>query len=401
MMRLAICAVSLSVATMIVTIATVTGFQNGIRDKVVKVHGNFIIDHAANVEGSEPLVIQSKSITKNLSIFPGIERIAISSSKACIIKGEDEIDGVVSKGMNWDDFEYSMGDYVKHRINFTPIINKSQISSGSEVNPKKVQSGSWVYVSQSMADRMKLDTGQMVTLVYFIEDSMGNRRPRAARPLVAGIYETGIDQIDNHVVFVNRDLVQRYQKPSDGFTQIEIWESSNKSIDFLSLNAQLPAGQLRISDSKQFHRQIYDWLAILNTNVWVIVILMALVSLIAMSTILLIIMVEKTSFIGVAQSMGASIASIQKVFIWQSGIIVIFGLIFGDLLAIGLCYFQQKTHFLTLNQEVYFVKYVMVHIDGTSIFLVNLGILLASILTAIVPVQWIKRMTPSKAIRFQ
>ena len=128
---------------------------------------------------------------------------------------------------------------------------------------------------------------------------------------------------------------------------------------------------------------------------------MALVALIAMSTILLILMVEKTSFIGIAQAMGSSIGSLQRIFLWQSNYIVFLGILFGDILAILLCYIQQKTHFLTLNQEVYFVKYVMVEINFWAILWVNMGVWLASILAALIPVQWIKRMTPSRAIRFQ
>jgi lipoprotein-releasing system permease protein len=186
-----------------------------------------------------------------------------------------------------------------------------------------------------------------------------------------------------------------------GFTQIEIWESETGSVDPLALSMQLPAGMLRISDSRQFHRQIYDWLAILNTNVWVILTLMALVSIIAMSTILLILMVEKTSFVGIAQAMGGSIAQIQRIFLWQSAYIVSIGVLSGNAIAILLCYIQEKTHFLTLNQEVYFVKYVMVDLDPLAILWVNVGIVIASVLAAILPVQWIKRMTPSRAIRFQ
>lgn len=387
MMRLAISAVSLSVATMIVTIATVKGFQNGIRNKVVQVHGSYIVDHIANVEGAEPMVISSKylpNFVKQGGTLPrGISRAAVSASKACIIKGEDELDGVVAKGMQLGDFEFAMGEFVVKKS--TSILT----------------AGPWVFVSQNMANRLRLDTGDLLTLVFFVNDTLGSGRPRAARPQIAGIFETGIEQIDNQVVYSSLNLVQKYLDVKPGFTQIELWETKNQSIDPIQIGMTLPAGMLRISDSRQFHRQIYDWLAILNTNVWVILILMALVSVIAMSTILLILMVEKTSFVGIAQAMGGTIAQIQKVFLWQCAFIVFLGVIIGDALAVALCIFQDNTHYLTLNQEVYFVKYVMVDVDPIAILLVNVGVVLASVFAAILPVQWIKRMTPSRAIRFQ
>ena len=390
-MRLAISAVSLSVATMIVTIATVKGFQNGIKDKIVKVHGNYIIDHAANMEGADPLVVGAQFVPEfvnnasasELKVM-GIERAAISASKAGIIKGDVDIDGVVAKGMGYDDFHYCMNGFLLRQLDSSVIKNEP-----------------WVFISKSLSSRLQLDTGDRATFVFFVEDSSGRGRPRAARPLIAGIFETGIEQIDNQVVYADLALVQKYLKPKAGFTEIELWESNDSPINLAAISMQTAAGELRISDSKQFHRQIYDWLAILNTNVWVILTLMALVALIAMSTILLILMVEKTSFIGIAQAMGSSIGSLQRIFLWQSAYIVGLGLLIGDALAVLLCVIQQQTHFLTLNQDVYFVQYVMVDLNPWAIVIVNLGVLLASVMAALIPVQWIKRMTPSRAIRFQ
>ena len=99
--------------------------------------------------------------------------------------------------------------------------------------------------------------------------------------------------------------------------------------------------------------------------------------------------------------MGSPISQIQKIFLWQSAIIVFFGVVIGDVIAVALCWIQDEYHYLTLNQDVYFVKYVMVDLDPWSILLVNVGIIAASIIAAVLPVQWIKRMTPSRAIRFQ
>jgi lipoprotein-releasing system permease protein len=267
---------------MIVTIATVKGFQNGIKDKIVKVHGNYIIDHAANMEGADPLVVGAQFVPEfvnnaNTSALKGlgIERAAISASKAGIIKGDVDIDGVVAKGMGYDDFYYCMNGFLLRQLDSSVIKNEP-----------------WVFISKSLSSRLQLDTGDRATFVFFVEDSSGRGRPRAARPLIAGIFETGIEQIDNQVVYADLALVQKYLKPKAGFTEIELWESKDSPINLAAISMQTAAGELRISDSKQFHRQIYDWLAILNTNVWVILTLMALVALIAMSTILLILMVE-------------------------------------------------------------------------------------------------------------
>ena len=384
MTLLAVAAVSLSVATMIVTIATVKGFQNGIREKIVKVHGNFIIDHAANVEGAEPLLIAPEYLPSR-SDLPQFKRMAISISKACIVKAEDDIDGAIAKGMLREDVEYSMGDFFRYQ---------QEANHRESLQP-------WVYISQTLANRLKLDTGELFTMVFFVRDSSGQQRPRAVRVNIVGIYETGIEEIDKQLLYTDIKLVQKYSEIKGAFSQIECWQANNSPLKLSEISKQLTAGVLRVSDSSQFNRLIYDWLAILNTNVWIILVLMSVVAIIAMSTILLILIVEKTSFIGISQAMGANISQIQRIFLWQSGFIVFAGLLIGDAIAISLCLLQEKTHWLSLNQEVYFVKYVMVDINVMAILIVNSSVLLASLLAAIVPVQWIKRMTPTQAIRFQ
>ncbi|MFZ9571463.1 MAG: hypothetical protein ACO3AR_04100, partial [Bacteroidia bacterium] len=151
---------------MIVTIATVKGFQNGIRNKVVQVHGSYIVDHAANVEGAEPMVVSSihlpKFVDEALSprgIKPaGVKHLAVSASKACIVKGESELDGVVAKGMSHRDFQFGMSGFVTKRC------------------VDSLTDGRWVYISQAMADRLRLDTGDHLTLVFFVNDSLGRGR---------------------------------------------------------------------------------------------------------------------------------------------------------------------------------------------------------------------------------
>ncbi|MDA1225026.1 MAG: hypothetical protein O2842_07530, partial [Bacteroidetes bacterium] len=125
------------------------GFQNGIKDKIVKVHGNYIIDHAANMEGADPLVVGAQFVpgfVKNGSsselLGLGIERAAISASKAGIIKGDEDIDGVVAKGMGYDDFHYCMSGFLLRQLDSAVIHNEP-----------------WVFISKSLSARLLLDTG--------------------------------------------------------------------------------------------------------------------------------------------------------------------------------------------------------------------------------------------------
>lgn len=393
-MILAISAVALSVSVMIITVSSVKGFQNGIKNKVIQLHGDYIIDDAGNTESAEPKPFSKwlpngKNIEDVLANIKGISSIQKINSKACIIKSEVELDGVVANGMQEVDFLHSFDPYiaVKNRRN-------SPMDTGSK---------SWIYISTLLSKKLKVKVGDEITLVFFQEDSSRGARPRPRRLTISGIFETGIDFVDENSVYVANGAIAPFIPRGTHFTKIEIWakpeqrENVGKSINQLAI----PAGLLRLNTSKQYHRQIYDWLSILNTNVWIIIILMAVVAVIAVITILLILIFEKISVIGLVQAMGGNILSIQRVFLWQGLYILFWGIFIGDLFGFGLCAIQNYFHVIQLNQSIYFLSTVELEISIIQIAVINFGLLIIAMISGLIPIQWIKKMAPIRAIRYQ
>lgn len=260
----------------------------------------------------------------------------------------------------------------------------------------------WIYISTQLANRLKLDTGDFLTLVFFKHvDSINAVKPKPRRMLVSGVFETGIDQIDQQIVYVPQELVSEFLPESNSITKLEIWAKPGESKAlFDELKFLVPGGELRLNTSRYFHRQIYDWLSILNTNVWIILIMMAVVCFIAVTTILLILIFERIRFIGLIQAMGAELAGVQRIFLWQVFVIISSGILLGDVLAFGLCWGQEQYQWIKLNQSIYFVSHVMVDFNWISVLLVNMGLLFLSMLIALIPLQWIKRMALSRAIQY-
>lgn len=396
MMILAISAVALSVSVMLITISTVRGFQNGIRQKVVQLHGDLIVDNAANMENAEPLPFEfnkTKQILTVLGKSKHANRWALSCSKAAIIKGEEDLDGVVATGM---DLSQTM-DILNPFMTRTHGLKETQSN-----HPLEKPQENWIYISTQLSKRLKLDTGDLLTLVFFKHiDSINSVKPKPRRLRVMGLFETGIDQIDQQIVYIPKEIVAEFLSEPNSLTKLEIWAKAGESETlFEELKFLIPGGELRLNTSRYFHRQIYDWLSILNTNVWIILIMMAIVCFIAVTTILLILIFERIRFIGLVQVLGAELIGVQRVFLWQVIVIISLGLLVGDVLAFGLCWLQEHFQWIKLNQSIYFVSHVMVDFSFTAVLLVNLGLLILSSAIALIPLQWIKRMALSRAIQY-
>jgi lipoprotein-releasing system permease protein len=238
--------------------------------------------------------------------------------------------------------------------------------------------------------------------VFFVTDQ-NDTRPRARKLLVKCIFETGIDKIDQEIAFINPKMVDPFIDANFKYTQVEIWlkpnqESFQARKNILSI---LPAGDLRLNTLQEFNRVIFDWLAILETNVIIILTLMALVAIATMSTTLLVLVIEKTSFVGLMRSMGARNNAIRMVFVYESLIIAVAGLLLGNCISAIIIALQNHYHWISLDQSVYFIKYVYMELSPWHYLWVNLGALIVIFLSLFVPSRYVSKINTIKAIQFK
>jgi len=383
---LAIFSVALSVAIMLLSIATLSGFKKEIEQKISDVQGDFIIDSGRNIESGEPFAIDNVDVDSMLKIqkIDGVGRVLPSASKACIIKSNDDIEGLLAKGIDSASRHYFKKAYrVKREIE---TIN---------------QNGCWI--SEITAKRLNIDTGDLLTVVFFVTDNNGNSRPRARRLGVKAIYSTGIQKIDAQMILVDQSMLALFFPEGKSYTQIEIWrdrsiENPKLRIDILSA---LPNAYIRLNTLQEYNRLIFDWLAILNTNVIIILVLMALVAITGMSTTLLILIIERTSLIGLLLSMGARTKDISKSFVLQALIIAFVGVLMGNLLTAIVVWGQNNFHWITLNQDIYFIPYVRLSLRIMDWILVDIGALVVIALSLWFPARYIRKIDLIKAITFK
>jgi lipoprotein-releasing system permease protein len=218
-----------------------------------------------------------------------------------------------------------------------------------------------------------------------------------------GIYNLGVEEIDKTYVIGDLSLIRRLNKWSDnevgGYEIMTSHFGKVEEINQRILDA-LPIQLLSVTVVSQFP-EIFDWLALLDINSQIILILMILVASINMISALLILILERTNMIGILKALGLTNLSIRKVFLYNALRLIGLGLLLGNILGIGLCVLQYYTHWFKLDEKDYYISYVPIDIGIQEIMLLNIGTTLLCLLALLVPSGLVSRITPIKAIRFK
>lgn len=383
--RIAVISVALSIAVMIVSVAIVKGFQQEIRDKVSGFAGNIQItsyDFNSSYE-FQPIQIDL-STQKMLKALPGIKSMHALVQKAGIIKTDDQLEGIVMKGVEAD---YNWTFYQKCLV------------EGKIPDFKDTADYAAALISTTTASRLHLKLHDPLR-VYFV--NQGIDMPRGRKLKIVGIYESGMEEFDKLYVVANIGLVRK----------LNLWDSLQagsyelyvENMDLLpqiseQVNSLIPS-MLNAVTVMELYPHIFDWLSLLDANVYILLILMVIVSAVSMISALLILVMERTSMIGILKAMGAGNRSIQVLFLRLSASILGRGMIAGNIFGLGLVFLQHKFSFIRLPQESYYVSHVPVYINVYQILLVNAGTFALCLLILLIPAFLLTRVSPLRAIRF-
>jgi lipoprotein-releasing system permease protein len=317
-----------------------------------------------------------------LQELDGVRHVQVFATKAGIIRTGDDIHGVIIKGVG-SDFDWS---FFEHHL-----------KAGNTLDLTDSVRSDGVIVSAYIASKLKLEPGDRINM-YFIQEP-----PRIRRFDIAGVYETGIEELDK--IFILGDIrhIQRLNDwEEDEVGGIEVIADDYRIIPRLSPQVfDMIPYYLNARNIRQLYPQIFDWLALLDMNVYVILILMVLVAGINMITTLLIAVLEKTNLIGILKSLGAANHFIRKVFLYNAAFLISRGLVIGNLTGIIFCLIQNKYGLLRLAQESYYVSVVPVNLEWSHLILLNAGTFIVCMIMLIFPSYIVSRITPVKAMLFR
>lgn len=382
--------VALGLAVMLLTIAVSFGFKHEVREKAVGFSAHLHISNYESAQEYEALpVAADTALLHTLRSMRGVEHVQRYVTKPGVFRTDDNFMGYVLKGVGED---YDLSFYAQYlREGVLPQFSDS-VASGE------------VLISRVIADKLQLGVGDRVDS-YFLQGTM-----RARRYTIAGIYETGFSDYDRLFVITDLKAVQTLNRwEADQVAGIEVQLSDFGKVE--DMNWELSTILDRTEDKygeeylvqsvTDINPGLFAWLDVLDMNVWLILALMIGVAAFTMISGLLILIIERTQFIGILKALGASDASVRKAFLYLAMLIIGKGMLWGNIVGLGLCAIQKLTHVIPLDPANYYLDCVPIEFNWIFIIAVNVAMFVLSVLVLIVPSHLISRIYPTKAMRFE
>ena len=387
---IAMAGIAIGLAVMIIAVAVVIGFKSEVRNKVIGFGSHIQITNLDAVSSYEthPIVVGDSMMTA-LADYPEISHVQRFSTKPGMIKTDDAFQGMVLKGVGPE---------------FDPHFIKEYLVEGEIPVFSDSVSTNQVLISKALATKMKLKLGDKI-YTYYIQDDI-----RARRLTIAGIYQTNFSEYDNLFLLTDLYLVNRlnnWEPDQVSGVELEIRDYDKLEETTYEIAADTDENPDRygaeycVRNVEQLNPQIFAWLGILDVNIWVILILMIGVAGFTMVSGLLIIIIERTSMIGVLKSLGANNFTIRKVFLWFSVFLIGKGMLWGNIIGLAFYFVQRWSGLFKLDPETYYMATVPVSFNIWLFLLLNAGTLLASVLMLLGPSFLITRIHPATSIRYE
>ena len=388
--KFAIAGIALGLAIMIVAVCIIIGFKKEIREKVIGFGSHIQITSFDSNSSYEHQPIAFSDTLRNMLLSnPEIAHAQEFITKPGIIKTDEDFLGIVLKGIS-DDYDWR---FFRKNLIEGDIIN---LNATSGANP--------AIISQNIANKLHLKLGDNFT-TYFVQEPV-----RARRFIITGIYETNFEDYDKLYVITDAKILSNLNDWEDDMVSgVEVLVKDYNKLDqtaqdlFFEMSTYKDrfGNALYTRSIKDINPMIFNWLNLLDMNVWVILILMILVSGFTTISGLLIIILERTNMIGMLKSMGARDFSIRKVFLYLSAFLIGQGMLWGNIIGLAFCLLQKNFNILKLDPATYYLSAVPIDLNPWYVILLNVGTLIVSLIMMIAPSYLVAKITPAKSIRFE
>ena len=384
--KISILAISIGVIVMLFSVATGVGLQKKIKEKISGFNGDIQISNydANNSKVTVTPVSKNQDFYPDFPNIPNVKKVQVFATKAGIIRTPNEFEGIVLKGVDQ---------------NYDWTFLKSYMVDGNipDIDTKVSQE---VVISEKTANRLHLQVGDTFHM-FFVKDNP-NKAPNSRKFLISGIYNSGFEEFDESYIIGDIRHIQKINKWEDdkvgGFevfihdfddlkeTGFQVYSDIDSSLNAYTIAEKFPA--------------IFEWLRLFDTNIAVIIGIMILIAGINMITALLVLILERTQMIGILKALGNNNWSIRKIFLYNASYLIGRGLLWGNIIGIGLLLIQKYFGIISLNPETYYVSQAPVYLSIKHIAMINLGTLILCLLMLIIPSLIVSKISPVKAIKF-
>lgn len=375
--RIAIGGIALGVMVMLLSVGIIRGFKETIKDKLTGFSGDLQVSNFQYSQNSNDYLIRDADFEKALKANNDIQNVLQVANKVTIMQHHNRIEPLMIKGVsNINDYHFMVENIVKGR---------------------RPNDQNEILISKFIAEKHSIDTGNRI-LFYFTDQPVKLRKYR-----VVGLYESSIDQIDQNIVLANIDLVKSVNDWTNNqiaYYQIHLKDRKKLNDELLiNIEQSIPLEQ-KVFTNQEIYSELYDWINLLDVNSQVIIILMLIVAGINMISAILILILERVSFIGVLKTMGASNTFIKRVFYYNATYLIFIGLLIGNSLTLIIYYLQKNYRLIELDPSSYYMKYVEIHFKPLDFVLMNTGVFISTLFFVWLGTLLITKINPLKAIRF-
>ena len=385
--RIATIGVAIGLALMIITVSVVLGFKHTIRDKVVG-WGSHI--QVYNLQGNiMPISINDSTLTAYETV-DGVEHAERFALTQGILKTDNDFLGVMFKGIG--------PEYDTHFLE--DCLIEGELPDFSDTKTKYP-----LVVSKTMADKLRIHAGDRL-FAYFI----GDDDVRTRRFTVSAIYQTNMKRFDDMVCLTDLCVTQRL----NGWDSLQctgaevlvndfdrLRETNRNLLDILRDNDKRDDEAAVSYTITDIYPQVFSWLELLDINVWIILGLMIAVAGFTMISGLLIIILERTQMIGLLKALGARNSTIRHTFLWFAAFIIGRGLLWGNIMGLGIVLIQKYTGVVKLDAQTYYVNEAPMELNLLLIALLNVVTLLVSVFVLVAPSYLVSHIHPARSMHYE
>lgn len=378
----------ISVAVMIITLAFAGGFQKTISQKLFSFFGHLrVMDYnSLQLSVAEEIPLRKNDSVYRLRRFnPSVRNVQAYATKNALLKTASTIEGVLFKGVEAD-YAFS---------NLAPFL-----VAGRWIRFDDTAYAKEINLSESLARSLQLQVNDDV-LIFFIQP--GGQAPRPRKLKVAGIFKTGIEEYDKVFAIGDLRLIRRLNDwAADAIGGYEVFLDDYRKMDQASQNLypHLPWG-LTIQTIREIIPSLFDWLTLQNKTTFIVLLIMILIALLNLVICLLILVLERTRMVGLLKALGSPVGTLQRIFLYQGGIITLTGIGGGTVLGLAVCWLQNQFGFITLPEESYYISHAEVYIVWWQVLVVMAGTFAVCMVVLTLPALIVKKIAAVKAIQFR
>jgi len=380
--KITIAGVALGVTLMLLALFITAGYKKEIRNKMLSLGTHIRVSSMEQNYSYDLLPFdRDQSFVDKLSQNQHIKNMQFYATKVGILKTQNQVEGVILYGID---------------STFTWELFSPQIIAGNSLLFCRDSISDKILISKILSSKLQLQVGDKVG-AYFVQDP-----PRQRNFIVEGIYQTELPEVDNRFILIDLRHVQKLNNwSSTQVSGIGLLIDDYNQLETLAeyIHTEIPYN-LKAETIKQLYSNIFEWLALSDTNAIVLLVITIIVCVITMISTFFIIVLEQTRNIGILKTMGLNHSSVVKLFLVIASRLILRGLIWGNILGLVIGILQAMLHLIPLDPEVYYVSYIPVAIYPVTLLWINLLVFSACLLTLLLPVIYIsKKISPIDAIR--